>query len=55
MTQGKDPWCPCGGIILADTEDWNIPRCYECYLAMGEPQKEPIHAAEKENPPDDTI
>jgi hypothetical protein len=24
-------WCPCGGIILADTEDWEIPLCYECY------------------------
>ena len=23
-------FCPCGGIILADTEDWSIPMCYEC-------------------------
>lgn len=23
--------CPCGGIILADTEDWPIPTCHECY------------------------
>lgn len=22
--------CPCGGIILADTEDWKIPMCHEC-------------------------
>ena len=23
--------CPCGGVILADTEDWPIPMCHECY------------------------
>jgi hypothetical protein len=23
--------CPCGGVILADTEDWDTPLCYECY------------------------
>ena len=23
--------CPCGGVILADTEDWPTPLCYECY------------------------
>lgn len=23
--------CPCGGIILADSEDWKTPLCYECY------------------------
>ena len=23
-------WCPCGDVILADTEDWKIPMCYEC-------------------------
>ena len=23
--------CPCGGIILADTEDWAVPLCYNCY------------------------
>lgn len=22
--------CPCGGIILADTEDWKTPRCLKC-------------------------
>lgn len=22
----------CGSIILADTEDWISPLCYECYL-----------------------
>lgn len=24
--------CPCGGIILADTEEWPTPLCYTCYL-----------------------
>lgn len=27
--------CPCGGIILADTEDWKVPLCYECYRFGG--------------------
>lgn len=27
--------CPCGGIILADTEEWNVPLCNECYERMG--------------------
>lgn len=22
--------CPCGGIILADTEDWKVPLCANC-------------------------
>lgn len=33
--------CPCGGIMLADTEDWDVPRCFECWVAMGEPRHEP--------------
>jgi hypothetical protein len=24
-------WCPCGGVILADTEDWAVPLCNACY------------------------
>jgi hypothetical protein len=24
-------WCPCGGVILADTEDWPVPLCNACY------------------------
>lgn len=27
--------CPCGGIILADTETWATPLCYECYRFGG--------------------
>jgi len=27
--------CPCGGIILADTEDWKVPLCYECFRFGG--------------------
>lgn len=23
--------CPCGGIILADTDSWKVPLCYQCY------------------------
>jgi hypothetical protein len=23
-------FCPCGDVILADTEDWQVPRCYGC-------------------------
>lgn len=23
--------CRCGGIILADTEDWADPVCHDCY------------------------
>lgn len=24
--------CPCGGIILADTEEWKTPLCHECWV-----------------------
>lgn len=27
--------CPCGQVILADTEDWGVPLCYDCYLDLG--------------------
>jgi hypothetical protein len=23
-------WCPCGGVILADTENWPVPLCSSC-------------------------
>lgn len=26
--------CPCGGIILADTENCTVPLCYECALEI---------------------
>ena len=26
--------CPCGGIILADTEDWSTPLCYSCFYEL---------------------
>lgn len=26
--------CPCGGIILADTEDWDTPLCHECWVPL---------------------
>lgn len=35
--------CPCGGIMLADTEDWDVPRCFDCWVALGEPKYEPKH------------
>ena len=34
-------YCPCGGIILADTEDWTVPVCYECWVKLGEPEQDP--------------
>jgi hypothetical protein len=24
-------WCQCGGVILADTEEWSVPLCYACW------------------------
>ena len=39
--------CACGGIILADTEDWEHPLCDACYVKAGEPKKDP---AEKPAP-----
>lgn len=33
MNQDK---CPCGGIILADTENWKTPLCYTCYTDLFE-------------------
>ena len=24
--------CPCGDVIYANTEDWDTPLCYECYI-----------------------
>ena len=33
--------CRCGGIILADTEDWKEPICNACYEAVGCPEVEP--------------
>jgi len=31
----------CGGIILADTEDWENPLCHAHWVDIGEPQNEP--------------
>ena len=44
--------CPCGGIILADTEDWKTPLCYSCYsdlLEINESAKMVINALKSEN------
>lgn len=30
MDEKQKDRCPCGGVILADTEDWPTPLCYEC-------------------------
>ena len=27
----KPDRCPCGDIVLAVTEDWRVPLCYDCY------------------------
>lgn len=37
----RQKYCPCGGIILADTEDWKTPLCDECYTQIGEPENDP--------------
>ena len=34
--------CPCGGFILADTEDWPIPMCDECYAETKRRVKEDV-------------
>lgn len=34
-------YCPCGGIILADTEDWKTPLCPNCYEEIGSPDEDP--------------
>ena len=31
----------CGGVILADTEDWKRPACYDCFFSLGEPTTDP--------------
>lgn len=31
-----EPRCPCGGVILADTEDWPVPICNACYEKLEE-------------------
>lgn len=35
--------CPCGQPgILADTEDWQVPRCHDCWVALGSPAGEVV-------------
>ena len=42
---GQPGSCPCGDpILLADTEDWKAPRCFDCWVALGEPAAEPGEA-----------
>jgi len=26
----KQDYCECGGVILADSEDWDDPKCHSC-------------------------
>lgn len=33
--------CACGGVILADTEDWKSPLCNSCYEDLGQPATDP--------------
>jgi len=37
-------WCPCGDVILADTEDWPIQMCYECssHFKLVTPDKQEV-------------
>ena len=39
MKKNTEQRCPCGGIILADTEDWPTPLCYNCYVELNEGEK----------------
>lgn len=39
-TRADEPRCPCGGVIYANTEDWKVPVCYECYEEIREYFKE---------------
>lgn len=32
--------CPCGYIILADTEDWETPLCFSCYFELTKKTKD---------------
>jgi hypothetical protein len=45
VKEGKIPRYGCSNCteaaILADTEDWKRPVCYDCWHAMGEPDEEP--------------
>ena len=34
MEKEDESRCPCGGIILADTDDWKIPLCYDCWYQL---------------------
>jgi len=31
FNERHEPRCPCGGVILADTEGWPVPVCNSCY------------------------
>ncbi len=37
----------CGGIIIADTEDWFMALCYSCWTEIGQPANEPQPAEDK--------
>lgn len=37
--------CSCGSnVMLADTEGWKRPRCFDCWVAIGAPLTEPGEA-----------
>jgi hypothetical protein len=43
---GQPGSCPCGDpIILADTEQWAIPRCFDCWEEMTPEQREQARSA----------
>lgn len=40
-TRCKEHGCSlCGGIMLADTEDWKTRLCIDCWVDAGEPETE---------------
>ena len=37
---GQPGSCPCGDpIILADTEDWPVPLCFDCWSDLEDAQR----------------
>lgn len=36
----KPDWCPCGNVILVDTEDWEVPLCHDCFEELNKTKGE---------------
>jgi hypothetical protein len=38
----------CGGVMLADTEDWKVHLCFECWASVTEGRKSPHSRSSQE-------